>query len=768
MSTGPQRRRDITPPSRWRWRLVAGSSRSDSGRLRRPAVPRARRRPGGLRHGRDPERRHRADAEQIAGAVEAQTGAEVVVYTQAGTAGSNPTAAAEALLTEWGVGDAEVDDGLVIFLETDPAGGPTRAAYAAGEGFMDRYMVRPALGVMVATDMEPRLQAGDADTAVLTALGRVVSATFGPGTGSDPGGNPDAPPPGPPFPEPELDRAVYDFAGVLSPDTIVEVEATIDAIEERTGAEVVVYTQDAGTYGLTTEETERKARALIDQWGIGRAGFNDGMVIFFDLDPSLEHGQVQLYAGPGFEAAFLSNSERQAIFENDMLPHLRNADFDSALEAAMDEDRRRGHARARRELQPARAGQRGGRPRRRPDRVLRAVPAGPSWWRRFGKDPVYLDDPSILMPAPPPDLTAASGAMVMDGVDVAPRADDGDARPCQPRPGRVPRGAGGSCAGAQGRRRHGTGPGRRRHGGPAGRNRDGRPAPPRTLALDRLCGRSRMTGIIEPDDLPKFGSHVAEFDSALERHVVDRGWFAEKPSKVVTRWAAAASWPWSAGRRHRRRVQHPGLRPDPDRRARSWPAIVILVLARSMPAVTMPGAMIRAMLAAYRRTLQKTMEQARSMQQVVDEAGLDWLDTPDQAVVWGTALGLQGEIEGVLQRSLEDLKQGRRRRRCPTSRPGTRRRAGRRSWAPGAGGSGASVFSDSAIPDLGGMMSALGTIGNSPSSSGGGGGGGGFGGGRPAAAAGAPAAGSRRDPGPDFGARPRTGRGTRRGPRIGE
>ncbi len=80
-----------------------------------------------------------------------------------------------------------------------------------------------------------------------------------------------------------------------------------------------------------------------------------------------------------------------------------------------------------------------------------------------------------------------------------------------------------------------------------------------------------------------------------------------------------------------------------------------------MPAVTMSGAMIRAMLAAYRRTLQKTMAQARSMQQVVDEAGLDWLDTPDQAVVWGTALGLQGEIEGVLSRSLADVKAGRRR-----------------------------------------------------------------------------------------------------------
>ena len=87
--------------------------------------------------------------------------------------------------------------------------------------------------------------------------------------------------------------------------------------------------------------------------------------------------------------------------------------------------------------------------------------------------------------------------------------------------------------------------------------------------------------------------------------------------------------------------------------------IVVIGFAQAMPAVTMSGAMVRAMMAAYRRTLQKTMAQARSMDQVVAEAGLDWLDTPDQAVVWGTALGLQSEIEGVLSRSLEDVQQGR-------------------------------------------------------------------------------------------------------------
>ena len=110
------------------------------------------------------------------------------------------------------------------------------------------------------------------------------------------------------------------------------------------------------------------------------------------------------------------------------------------------------------------------------------------------------------------------------------------------------------------------------------------------------------------------------------------------------------------------------------------------------------------------------------MQQVVDEAGLDWLETPDQAVVWGTALGLQHEIEGVLDSAA-------RHRGLQTAGLSGRvavlpdlvheRRAGPRSRVPRRRGSGGGLFSNSGIPDLGGMMSALGTIGNSPSSSGG-------------------------------------------------
>jgi hypothetical protein len=155
-------------------------------------------------------------------------------------------------------------------------------------------------------------------------------------------------------------------------------------------------------------------------------------------------------------------------------------------------------------------------------------------------------------------------------------------------------------------------------------------------------------------------------------------------------------------------------------------------MSRWMDAVTMPGAMIRAMLAAYRRTLEKTMAQARSMNQVVAEAGLDWLKTPDQAVVWGTALGLEKRIEDVLSRSLDDVREGRA-SSGSTYFPvwyAAGAGGGGDGGSEGIGGGGGGLFSSSAVPDFGGMMSALGTIGNSPASSGSGGsGGGGFSGG---------------------------------------
>lgn len=144
-----------------------------------------------------------------------------------------------------------------------------------------------------------------------------------------------SPPPGPPYPEPIEGVYVYDHAGVLAPDTIASLQASIMGIWVRTRAQIVVYTQ-VKPDSDTPDEAERDAAALIDQWGVGQAGIDDGLAILFDLDQSRCHGQVQLYAGPGYREAFLTNEERQAIFEEEMVPALRECDFDTALLAAME------------------------------------------------------------------------------------------------------------------------------------------------------------------------------------------------------------------------------------------------------------------------------------------------------------------------------------------------------------------------------------------------------------------------------------------------
>jgi hypothetical protein len=71
------------------------------------------------------------------------------------------------------------------------------------------------------------------------------------------------------------------------------------------------------------------------------------------------------------------------------------------------------------------------------------------------------------------------------------------------------------------------------------------------------------------------------------------------------------------------------------------------VVARRTPA----GAMVRAQLAAYGRTLHATFASAGSMDDVVAGSRLAWLESPDQVLAWGIALGLQWDVEQLLARS---------------------------------------------------------------------------------------------------------------------
>ena len=257
------------------------------------------------------------------------------------------------------------------------------------------------------------------------------------------------------------------------------------------------------------------------------------------------------------------------------------------------------------------------------------------------------------------------------------------------------------------------------------RNRRQPRGPAEAYALEELKKLGGAIRTIEADEVPEFAAAVGGFDERLHDTVAQKGWFVEAPDDATDRWTRRGALVLVAGIAgvfFGFNLPSTGLLLVGA--AAIVGAIAMFVIARAMPQRTMEGARMYAQLAAYRRTLQRTLEQARTMDQVVSSNALPWVETPDQAMTWAYALGLHEEAEEVLERSLEDVRTG---AASPTrtyfplwfyvgDRTAPRISGGAR--APTAG-----LFSSGVVPDFTAMTAALSTIGNAPSSSGSGGGG---------------------------------------------
>lgn len=524
---------------------------------------------------------------------------------------------------------------------------------------------------------------------------------------------------GPPFPDPVAGQRVYDEALVLSDATEAAAEQIVEAIEARSGAQIVVYTQVVGY--VSEEDADAHARALIDEWGIGRAGYDDGFVLLLDLETSRCDGVARLYAAGGFHAAYLGDEARQRIYDEAMAPRLRDCDLDGAVLAALGriDDAITPDATAFLE-------------RSRIANAILGLVVAPAlflllagwallrWWR-FGRDPRLADSESILIPAPPPDLTPATGALVHAGrttqraftaalFDLGSRGElTFVAVPETKTP--VPYAIDLSVARADDIREAFERSKATRS--PLGPAEEGLLASLRTVAAG---------GRLEPERLTELTPLNDWFGAELERAAVAAGWFPERPRDVLVRSGLIAGIELALGIGGvflGNEIPMSGL--VVAGAALAGAGVVTGLLAPAMPRTTREGARLRIMLNAYRRTLERTMAQARSMDQVVREAGLDWLDSPDVAVVWSVALGLGSSVERILERTAADLGSG-----DSTDRYVPRWLVGG-DGGRGAGGTG-SVFSGGALPDFSGMVATLGSIGQT-ASGGGSGGSGGFGGG---------------------------------------
>jgi uncharacterized membrane protein YgcG len=524
-----------------------------------------------------------------------------------------------------------------------------------------------------------------------------------------------------PFPDPVPGQRVYDPAGAIEPDIEQVLETKIHAIEDRSGAQIAIYVQVDPL--ATPDSNLAAAKALLDQWGVGRKGFDDGLVFLISFEPGLLHGQAHYYAGAGFLRGYLSQGDLQALFDEVILPAAGQGQIGGGLVQAVDlvDAAITPDATARLNLLRQVNGVVGiiGAP------LALLVTVGIVFfaWRREGDDPEVLDSPSILMAGPPADMTpplatvvrqgrsnrhsmntllmelASTGRMAFQNLDRAGKVkSDDEPNPLldpaielmetAPREGRMGAAERGAWELIRQQARGGT-----------------------TISRERLW---ELNEVLEP------------IRSGLEDDVVRLGWFTRRPSTLITRWSFIGIGEMLLGGLF---VFGGFVIPMSGLTllgaATGVGGLVTWALGQAMSQRTPNGAYVDAMLKAYRRTLQKTMEQARSMEQVVADPTVKQLaDTPDKAVVWGFALGLHDEVADVLRRNLEDQAKD------PSSATGAYYPLwlGSSPSSFGGGGmAGGSIFSGSGMPDIGGMFSAVGSIGSSPPSSSSGGGG--FGGG---------------------------------------
>ena len=537
---------------------------------------------------------------------------------------------------------------------------------------------------------------------------------------------------GPPFPDPVAGTAVYDTAGILSPDTEARLESLIDEIEARTGAELAVYTQHDPD--ISEDENLANARALIDEWGIGRSGFDDGLVLMVGLDPDPGESRVSLYGGSGFINAYADEDALTAIIDHDFVPAARNGDLDGAALSTIEalDERMRPEAQERLEMMRianAAVGLIGA-----PLALIGTL--GLAWrtWRRDGDDPELTDSPSILMAGPPAEMTAPLATVIREGTasqhsintllaelastgrlsfqnldGVAGMKSDDDPDPLtdpaievnaeQPDDSTLPK--------------------------------------PQRQAWSKLRSLAGGGGRLSRERLWQVNSDLGDVKRTLESEAVRLGWLARMPGPSITRMIAIGIGVAVLGAG----VIWLGVSIPMSGAVMLGAALVLggvgtLGFGRAMSQRTQNGAYVHAMLTAYRRTLRKTMDQARSMGEVIEKPEIARLaDTPDKAVVWGLALGLHNEVAAVLARGLEAQRQS---TGSPSgayyplwlgSSSGSSSAAFAGDMAGGISYGSGSVFSGSAMPDIGGMFDALGSVGSTPPSSSSSSGGGGFGGG---------------------------------------
>jgi uncharacterized protein len=126
---------------------------------------------------------------------------------------------------------------------------------------------------------------------------------------------------------PPLTGHVVDSTGTLSADAVAGLEQKLAAFEERKGSQIAVLLVRT----TAPEAIEPYTLRVAEQWGIGRGGVDDGVVLVAALDDR----RMRFEVGYGLEGAVPDALARRIIAET-IAPRFYEADYAGGLNAGLD------------------------------------------------------------------------------------------------------------------------------------------------------------------------------------------------------------------------------------------------------------------------------------------------------------------------------------------------------------------------------------------------------------------------------------------------
>ena len=660
-------------------------------------------------------------AQAIIDSIQRATSVEVVAVSteSASTAVTTEEAQADAqsIMDTWAIGSAAVHDGLVVLFDMNHGSTEHGQVYVlAGDGFFPSLTQGKSVSQIVNEDMLPVVRSGDLDSALLVGLADIAT-TAQPSAA----GTPDSSV----LPAAQPGVNVYDFADIWTTDTRASAQTIANGIKARTEAEVAIVSWQSDDYDVSTDTAKADALAIMNAWGVGRAGVNDGLVVLFDMDHgSTSHGQIYLYAGSGYLASYLDESEAADIVNNTMLPAAKDGDLNKAL---LDGLAKVDHA-----TQPGGNPDRGTRDMIRALMVVLVLGAGVlvlalflrTWWVRGRDARVVPIDDSVLLPSPPPGLTPALATVLQD--DGVNRDSFTSALVDLGHRGLVTFQQASGFAGIGSHVDMVVPP--EPLIDPSSLEARRRPLGAAEAALAMSISSKSVGGVLSWDRLKQGeGAKLyASFKSNIGKAAQQSGFFRDDPNAITSRWMGFGlalvigiivfAVIFVVDKSDSGDFFQPGMA------FMGLPLLVsilmgvgVMVFAGRLAARTESGAQALGMALAYRNTLRYEIQQAKTVDQAVAQTRtkLPWITTPDLLTVWAVAFGLKDDIDKLIKETME-----------------TTTSAGSAVWAPmwysGSGG----------IGSMSSLASSIGSISTSATSSsgsgfggGGGGGGGGAGGG---------------------------------------